>query len=273
MTTLLNLFILLLAPALAFADSVANTLTLQPQDKIVGQGVFCGVFSNATVVQDMATGEIFLVDETNPTNRVLVTIPLSYGTGLKIRKVLDTNGDGCSDFLIENRMGASFDVWYLRGTHVVRMNRLPVQDFFASSLIESDFRSDGKPSFFVANKTTGEIVSYVSDGRAWNATTLHPAGTHPGLVALAVSDFQRNGQPEIVFFNPAGPPQGRFVVVGYNIHVGFVRDEGVERVVNAALSEFVHNLNQQGEWKVSVIHDPSGRYEPGYLLSQKLGLL
>jgi hypothetical protein len=273
MNTLLCLILFLLTPVLAFADGVANTFTLHPQDKIVGHGVFCGVLSNATVVQDMATGEIFLVDEANPNNRVLLTIPLSYGTGLKVRKVIDTNGDGCSDFLIENRLGASFDIWYLRGTHVVRMNKLPLRDFFASSLIESDFRTNGKPSFFVTNKTTGEIVSYVSDGLAWNASTLHPAGTHPGLIPLAVGDFHRNGQPEIVFFNPAGPPQGRFVVVGYNIHAGFVRDEGVERVVNEALSEFVQNLNQHGEWKVTVVHDSSGRYEPGYLLSLKLGLL
>jgi hypothetical protein len=273
MIKLLRFFMFLLAPVLALANGAANTLTLHPQDKIVGQGVFCGVFNNATVVQDMATGEIFLMDNTSPNNRVLVTIPLSHGSGLKIRKVLDSNMDGCSDLLIENRFGASFDIWHLRGTHVVRVNKLPLTDFFASSLIESDFRTDGKPSLFVANKTTGEIVSYVSDGLAWNANTIHPAGTHPGLIPMAVGDFHRNGQPEIVFFNPAGAPQGRFVVVGYNVHVGFVRDDGVERVVNAALSNFEQKLNQQGEWKVTVLHDPSGQYEPGYLLSLKLGLL
>lgn len=270
---LLALLLFFLSPSLLYADNRSTVLNLNPQDKIVGVGVFCGVFSEATVVQDMASGNIFLVDNSEPRNRVLITIQLAYTTGIRIRKVLDTNGDGCSEFVVEDRSGASFDVWYLRASHVVRMNRLPVNDFFASSMIESDFLSDGKPSFFVANRTTGEILSYVSDGTTWNAEVMHPAGLHPGLVPVAVGDLNHNGQPEIVFFNPMGPPQGHFVVVGYNIHIGFVRDEGVERSVNQALADFVRNLDSNGNWKVTVVHDPNGKYEPGYLLSLKLGLL
>jgi hypothetical protein len=247
---------------------------LQPQEKIVGEGVFCGVFQNATVVQNTATGEIFLHSQSEPTKRVLVTIPLSSGVGIKIRKIVDTNSDGCSDFIVENPFRASYDVWYLRATHVVRAATLPVTDFFATHFIESDYWENGKPGLFVANKTTGEIVSYVSDGMSWEAHTVHPAGLHPGLVPLAITNLNhQTTEPEFVFFNPMGAPNGHFVVVGYNVRIGFVRDPGVEECVNEALASFVEKLNRNGDWTVTVVHDPSGSYDPGYLLLLKLGLL
>lgn len=267
---ILSWIVLLASTVEAAADSPAPNLNLNPQDKLAGTGIFCGVFANAAVVQDISTGDMSLVNLDNVGSRIQIAIPLSPHSGLRIRKVIDLNADGCSELVVENRAGASFDIWHLEGSHVVRTSTLPVSDFYASGLLEGDFSRTQKGELFVANKTTGEIDSYVSDGLAWKAQTVVPAGMHNGLKALAVSDFHKTGEPEFVFFNPNSAPSEHFVVVGYNIHIGFVRDEGVERSVNKALETFADKLNADGEWNISIVQNPAGKYEPGYLLSRIL---
>ncbi len=315
-------------PSLAIAENSARTIVLEPQYRIVGQGHFCGVFNNGVVIHDVAAGQILLADSVDLNNRVVLTIPISSGSGLKVRKVLDLDGDGCSEIVVEDRFGASFDVMYLQGMRVMRLTKLPVRDFFASTLIESDFLSNGKHSLFVANKATGEIVSYVSDGLAWQSRTLNPAGHGDGLIPVSISDFNHDGfadvfwrnpftqefsfskgsnsailsaekmdvaalaglgsssvpylgqgdfnhdgRTEFVFYNPIGPPDGRIIVVGYDLHFGFVKDEGVERTLNEAFKNFVDKLGDGSNWKITVVNDPSGRYSSGFVLSTDYGLL
>lgn len=135
----------------------------------------------------------------------------------------------------------------------------------------ADWNLDGRADVLWHSSAEGSFALSLGSQRGLQAPTAMSFGSQ-AMSLLGTQDLNGDARPELVFYDPRGAPRGHIVVVGYDIQMGFIADEGIERSLNAALQDYMKDLGK-GDWKVTVVNDPSGRYDNGVVLSLRNGLL
>jgi hypothetical protein len=315
-------YIALLCASPASADSALRTVLFSPQHAVIGAGTFCGTMTRGVLLQDLATGDAYLADADDFELRVRIALPVpSGGVRTEITRVVDVNGDGCSELLVRDPMQSRFELWFLEGPRVIERSTIPISDFSNTIVVEGI--GDESTGLFLRNRVSGELTSYVFSGRSWARSTLNRPGENVGLEPVSIADFDGtdgsdvlwrntfsgefafshsdNGllsspqtielggsgfpgrlvgvhdfnadrSPELIFYRPNGAPHGNVVVLGYDIRLGFIADEGYSEKMNEALRSFLQSQSANGDWKMTVIADPDGITAPSLALSFRHGL-
>src|SRR4029079_8978135 len=120
----------------------------------------------------------------------------------------DLNRDGNPDLAVAN-YGTS-DVSVLlgdgAGTFGAAVNFPVAVRVYAQSVVVSDFNRDGNPDLATANSGSNDVSVLLGDGAgsfgvATNFWAIGPGGTPPRPNAVAVGDFNRDGNLDLITAN------------------------------------------------------------------------
>jgi hypothetical protein len=132
--------------------------------------------------------------------------PFAVGSEPTGEAVGDLNGDGKPDLVIANRNDGTVSVLLGNGDGTFSpATGSPISvDSGSTSVVIGDFNGDGKPDLAVANQFTspGTVSVLLGNGDGtFSAATGSPISVGAGPDAIAMSDFNRDGNLDLVIAN------------------------------------------------------------------------
>ena len=124
----------------------------------------------------------------------------------------DFNTDGRSDVLFWNKSTGATQIWYMGGTNGVAKQSsaavVPDSHGFPTTswvpVATGDFNQDGNPDILYWNKVTGVTQVWLMSGNVKaGAAQISPMSSFPKTtyVPVGVADFDRDGHPDILYWN------------------------------------------------------------------------
>ena len=181
--------------------------TMDPNQKASAEADFNGDGMTDLVLQNQTTGQVVIWIMNGTTAQQAITIPTSISPIWKLVASADFNGDGLPDLLFQNTNTGQLLVWFMNGTTLASTAFISQSQASGWNVVGTgDFNGDGYPDIVFQNASTGQLAVWFLGGN--NGTTV-TGGSYitptqsPSYQAVAIGDYNGDGQPDIVFMNPA----------------------------------------------------------------------
>jgi len=195
--------------------------TGDPNWQIAGVGDFNGDNQPDIVMGNRATGDIgvWYMNGAAMTSATLFTPGTTGDPNWQIAGVGDFNGDAQPDLVMGNRATGQHGVWYMNGaslTSAVLFTPGTTGDPNWQIVGVGDFNGDARPDLVMANRATGQHGVWFMNGAAMTSAVLFtPDSTgNPDWKIVGVTDFNGDGQPDLVFANQATGQHGVWYMNG-----------------------------------------------------------
>ncbi len=127
--------------------------------------------------------------------------PYTYPHPL-VTAVADFNGDGSSDFVLQNASTHQAAIWYLSGPTFIGGAYGPTIPGGWAPVATADFNGDGNPDYVLYNASTGQTAIWYLDNNVFAGGAYGPT-LPPGWSLVAVAHFNRDGDPDFLLFAPS----------------------------------------------------------------------
>jgi len=202
----------------AVFSSAVNLGVVSTDWTIAATGDLNGDGQTDLIWENTSTGErlVWLMNGTTYSSLVsLGTISTDWsiaGTG-------DFNGDGQTDIVWENKVTGERLLWLMNGTAFssgVSLGLVPTDSEIAGV---ADFNRDGKPDLLMQSRSTGAVSIWLMNGTVPGSTvSLNPVlDPLPFNQIAGVGDFNRDGNPDIVFENTITGARSVMFLNGNNV--------------------------------------------------------